>query len=238
MGGVLHQPEPLAPGHILDVLDPAGDQAADVHHDHPGRGSREGPLDVFRAYAERFRVHVHPNGAPAGMNHRGGGGEERIGRDEDVFALHAQDPQNDLESAGPAAHGDGVASAAEPREFFLELLPVPAERQLPGGQHFLDAVGNPDPVFREKLDLGCRDHAGRSLWQMRIHHGLAAATLLPSALIKMTPRTTSAMPTQRRGGTASLSRMMASTAAKPYSSAVNGSATVTPVQDRAARNSR
>jgi hypothetical protein len=59
---------------------------------------------------------------------------------------------------------------------------------------------------------------------------------IPLLVQYLVPRVTRAIPPQRSPGTASLRMITLKTAAKPYSSAVRGSTTVTADQDRAATN--
>ena len=95
------------------------------------------------------------------MHHRGRRGEKGVGRDEHVLSFNAERPKNDFQRTGPAVDGDGVAHPAESGEFLFELRPVFAERQLAAGQHFLNPIGNPYSVFRQKLYFCCRNRGHR-----------------------------------------------------------------------------
>jgi len=82
-----------------------------------------------------------------------------VGRNEHVAALDAQSAENYLECSSAAIHGDSVLGAEIIGEAPLEFLSVGAECQAAAGENFLDAVGDPLPVFGGEVDARRRYHA-------------------------------------------------------------------------------
>ncbi len=107
------------------------------------------------------------------MHHRRSSGEKGVGRHQDVLPLDSKRPENDLERTGAAVDGNGEFHAAKRGELLLELGSIAAERQLAGGQHLLNPLGNPKAILGQELDLGCGNFV---LW---ILHG----SVLPVVMI-------------------------------------------------------
>ena len=76
----------------------------------------------------------------------------------DLASLDAEGAQDDLERGGAGAHRDRVLRAVTRGERVFELAADRAERELPGGQCFVDAREDLGPVFGGEQDSG-RGHA-------------------------------------------------------------------------------
>src|SRR5262249_59795057 len=100
---------------------------------------------------------VDEEGPTARVDDRRGGGEERVGGNQDVTAGDVQRAQDDLERRGAAADGDPVRQPAMACERLLELGAVPPERQLPARQDLLDPLGDPATVLDGEVEPRGRD---------------------------------------------------------------------------------
>ena len=69
----------------------------------------------------RLRVAVDEAQPRPGVHRRGGGGEERVGGNDDLAALDADRAQDDLERRGAGAHGDRVVRPVADGERVFEL---------------------------------------------------------------------------------------------------------------------
>ena len=94
--------------------------------------------------------------------------EESIGWNEDFPAFDSERPKDYFQSAGSAIDGNCMAHPTKPRELPLKCSTVLAQRQLPARQHFLNSLGDPQSVFRQKLYFRCRNlHHHYSFPQMQ-----------------------------------------------------------------------
>ncbi len=79
-------------------------------------------LDTRRVEVERVEVDVHEHRDAVGLDHGGGRGEERVGRDDDfVLGLQARGHQRDAQRDRAVDHGDAVPAAVHRGEALLEL---------------------------------------------------------------------------------------------------------------------
>ena len=98
-----------------------------------------------------------------GVNGRGRGREERVGRNDDLTAFYAERAQDDLERRGSGAHRDRVLGAVPARERGLQLGADRTERELSGRERVVDAREDLRTVFGGKEDSSRRDTHGRRI---------------------------------------------------------------------------
>ena len=148
------------PRRARDLVDRGRDQTTDVHdHDRGGVGS-EARLEVGGVDRHGLRVAVDEAQARPGVDGGRRGGEERVGRHDDLAALHPDRAQDDLERGRSGADGDGVASPVADGEGLLELTPDRAERQLTARERFVDHRQDRGAVFRGEKDPSRRHTHG------------------------------------------------------------------------------
>src|SRR5262249_27728028 len=155
---------------------------------------RDAAFELLGRRTERLRVGVHEDGPAARVDDRCGGGEERVGGDENVTAGDGQRAQDDLERRGAPGDGDTVFELAMAPGLPLELGAVPPERQPPARQDLVDPLGDPATVLGGEVDPRGRDRptldrAVRCVLAASPNHRRPPAVVQPSsrAIVDLEP---------------------------------------------------
>ena len=97
---------------------------------------------------------------PPGVKDGPGGSVEGVRRNHDLAALNADSPQDDLQRAGAAVHGDGVPDLAELSERLLQRGAVRPQGQAAALQALADPGKDPGAVLLREVDRGGWDLHG------------------------------------------------------------------------------
>ncbi len=125
LAGVLDDRQAVSRGDLGERVHVHG-LPVQVHgHDRGGARRDRGP-DGCGVHETVALEAVHEDRRGADVAHGLGGGDERVGRDDDLVAgPHARGDQRELHGVGARAHPDRVVAAAEGGEGLLELPPAP-----------------------------------------------------------------------------------------------------------------
>ena len=220
LGVVLDQGDAEVPGQGGEVLD-GGGLPEQVHRDDglgPGPDPRRHGVGVDE---QELRVAVDQDGGRACPGNRLGGGDEGVGRQDDLVAVaHAHGPEGKLESVGAVRHADAVPHLAEVREGLLEGGHLRALDECPAGEEpreaGLDLAGDLG-VHASQIHQGDLHGATtRSAGSSTLRRRRAGAPTQTSAA-GMSSSTTDPRPTSAHGPTERLSRIRAALVASASS---------------------
>ena len=103
---------------------------------------------------EGGRVAVGEARPAARGEHRGRGGVERVGGDDDLATLHPDGAQDDLEGARARGDGDRVSCAMADGELLLEAFADGAEGETTGAQGLVDHAEDLGAILVREPDRG------------------------------------------------------------------------------------
>ncbi len=140
VGGVFDHQQLVLGGDGHDGVH-VGHLPGEVYGDHRPGARRDGGIERLRIEIESLQVDVGKDRRHVGFDHGRGGGEERVGRNDDFAAgFDARGHQCDSQRDGAVDHGDAVAAAVHGGEALFELAHFVAVEPAPmaaahRGQH-------------------------------------------------------------------------------------------------------
>ena len=132
------------------------DEPTDMDEDHRCRPWGQSRFQRFGRKGQRVRGDVRKAGKCPRMHGGGRGGEEGIRRNDHFPVLDLQDPENDLEGTGPAAHCYGVGSIVATGERLLEIAGARSESEGAALERLIDHPQDLLAILRRKHDPSSR----------------------------------------------------------------------------------